>query len=1400
MSDASAVLNAHSNETNIFFNGFSNDGDIVLLLAEVPGGHHCNSEHFGCTNKSFPKIREAAFDFTYSFKCPDTVFVNRIFQCNLTVLYENRVRATVQWQGRPPLSHEFTEQNLLPLGVASLKRYEGSFINCALPENFAYGPVTFESGHLRSIAISTDGDKIKFIHDRLSCPDGSVVDYENRMCSNGNPVVLDTHVIWTTPYPKSEIQPYEIQDPCNFLKGDEIRIESANNMKCVRVNNLNPYLPTDSLPAIQLNLYLNETMHFYGSFIEEGVHTVIAILEPYAWEQEATPKRVEVPISVLPSSTPLSPGSGPAEPIIGGISIFEKVGSKLLSGCGRRFDIFNRRSVITFKVNIIEGRAREVKWCLRSRQNIDQYFEETVAGIEYTANFVLAAGQYSITAVANGDDGLSLQANRFFEILDNEDFILACKNYRQNIMDGTELIWSFPEVWPMRLRFEILHRTGNFHYFPWNNQRICLSPKLRFNSLLSSDTNEKIGFLWAKVNIPAEKRAFEVAEMDSDICIPAAELKINELYEVTVYANTSTRIGRDTHRIRLGRSLRANLSIRQEVCLLIAKCCRVMKPRFTAETLAIRSPEHVVLRGAIDGDGDYKDAEFHWHFEMQFPNSSIQNVSEEMMHFTEGSKTNTLVILPDFLRQLPVQGQLDACMRVNHPHLENLKSCLTVDVWSATTCDHCSLEAPNFIREFQRACMTCSCPPILGKFEFYAKMHEDQITLGIAENPSFCSMLPLVEEDIRMCIRSLPSSSLYINKCSHALRFTRSTPDESEKQMNDILTGKNDILEKAIGSKDANTISETVQAICAQIRGFMNSDLPPSLPAATDQKRNRIAQLTEKLVGALESVSLANYENLLPLSSGLEAIATIATEITFTTMNRIQSKLAEAAYVLPQLLSESSFKSVYELARRFTKTAVYLLEGMRYQHENPTPALKSIQQQELDYETDIDADPIDSLDTLILNNLRGAQILSAKAMTGVLAKIDALLASSFHEVLVPGGSMFQEIFSTHNSVRFCRVMTRDLSNDHVACGESKIGIPNVTDLLNYEDIVVRTSSFTDNIYDFFNRGQDNPGSNLVSLTFYAEGAALNLSDTKFPFRFTLRKDTNASGCTNSDLEFEEQEVQLPEPVVAVDGTLVYQLLIMHRFEVDQEEANFVFQLHPSETATCPQYLVVARYTIPPNLQVVDDYGSFYWAMLPSSTLACKNVSTSGKMQQIYSLYIYPDVLSKLKNEAVARTRHLKIRTEELKHFYIGYRQLSASELNCYDERNPPPVPYLFRGRINTTAYVSASMPSCLHITPGEDAWRRSGCKAVSSPNSDEVLCECTHLTTFAVGISPMFESAQFKYILQGEHSMRISIPVYVVIVAIVSSTLLMVFVSRKHERCQVRKFDINSGVDNCYGG
>ncbi|KAL5103169.1 hypothetical protein TcWFU_005795 [Taenia crassiceps] len=917
--------------------------------------------------KSSQKIRETPFGFTYDIECPDPVTVNQTFQCNLTVLDENRVRAVPKRQGRPPSSHETAEVNLLSLGIASLRRPAGESIGCSLPEMFAYGPMAFESRHLRSISIAADGVETKFTHHFPYCSGVMAVDDGSKDASNAEPAIHDKRLAWTTVCQACDIQTRNINSPCNFFKDDEIRLEPAQKLTCVK-----------------------------------------------AGEIHSQPSNHSVP--VLPDKT-------------------------------------------------------------------------------------------------------------------------------------------------------------------------------------------------------------EIA-----------------------------------------------------VCLILVQ---------------------------------------------------------------------------------PITGFT--------------RSCRELEVQLATTCDDCSLEAPNFIHAFQSVCVICNCPPMEGNFEFYAKTPKNQLTFSVSANPSFCGIVPLIEGDFQMCIRSLRNSSLYIDKCFRAIKFIWSSSDELEKQIDDISSGKNDILEQAIASKDPNTISGVVQAICAQIRAFLKTCLPQNTPDAIDLKREIIAKLIKKLVGALEFV---NHNHLLPLSSGLEAISTLAEEITFTTMNRIQSKLVEAAYVLPQLLRNSLFEDIFDLAYRFTNICVYLIEGMRYQYEKPTPSLRNVQPQQLDYETDIDANPVDSIDTLISEHIRRAQRQTANSLIRVMARIDSVLAGSFHEVLVPGGSMFHANYSRGGFVRFCRVMTWNLHNNRDLCGERNIVIPNIKDLQDHVDVVARTSHFADNIYPFFNHGQHNPQSNIISLAFYVEGRKLNLSHTQPPFRFTLTKNTSVSSTASSDVDFGEQEVQLPAPIVAVDGTLVHQLLIMHRFEVVQEETTFVFKLHPTETTTCPQYLVVARFTTPPNLQAVDNYGSFYWAMLPASTSACKKASNAGERQQLYSLHIPPNDLARLKAEATARTRGMKMRTEELNLFYIGFRQVSATELNHYDERTPPPVPYPFRDQINTTAYVSASMPSCVYITPDEDAWHTGGCDVVPSPNSDEILCECTHLTIFAADITPIVDFTQFKYILQWEHSVPFFISAHLVTIAVASPLLL----------------------------
>ena len=67
-----------------------------------------------------------------------------------------------------------------------------------------------------------------------------------------------------------------------------------------------------------------------------------------------------------------------------------------------------------------------------------------------------------------------------------------------------------------------------------------------------------------------------------------------------------------------------------------------------------------------------------------------------------------------------------------------------------------------------------------------------------------------------------------------------------------------------------------------------------------------------------------------------------------------------------------------------------------------------------------------------------------------------------------------------------------------------------------------------------------------------------------------------------------------------------------------------------------------------------------------------------------------------------------------------------------------------------------------------------------SPIPEEILCECTHLTTFAAGIASMAESDHFKYIIQLYHSTRFYTSASMIIVAVASSLLLKVCMPGKH--------------------
>lgn len=74
---------------------------------------------------------------------------------------------------------------------------------------------------------------------------------------------------------------------------------------------------------VEINVDLDTTQHFWGSFTQEGVQTVVAILEPYILERLATPIRIELPINVSPRRE-ISSGSGMS---------FSQIGACVLRFC-----------------------------------------------------------------------------------------------------------------------------------------------------------------------------------------------------------------------------------------------------------------------------------------------------------------------------------------------------------------------------------------------------------------------------------------------------------------------------------------------------------------------------------------------------------------------------------------------------------------------------------------------------------------------------------------------------------------------------------------------------------------------------------------------------------------------------------------------------------------------------------------------------------------------------------------------------------------------------------------------------------------------------------------------------------------------------------------------------------
>ncbi|VDO02667.1 unnamed protein product [Rodentolepis nana] len=348
---------------------------------------------------------------------------------------------------------------------------------------------------------------------------------------------------------------------------------------------------------------------------------------------------------------------------------------------------------------------------------------------------------------------------------------------------------------------------------------------------------------------------------------------------------------------------------------------------------------------------------------------------------------------------------------------------------------------------------------------------------------------------------------------------------------------------------------------------------------------------------------LAQNESLLPLTSALEGLANTSKDMPYYTVNRLGTMLQKLPPTLKQILPLSSREDMFLISQRLMQFQLLLLQGMSLQYKDPLPSLMKRDLKTLDYDTDIDSEPIATEGNLVFKSIKDDQRESAKSMVATFEYLNEAMATALHEVLISGGTALEFTSNTSGTVSFCRVDNSVIEDKQNSCGFLQSFIFNLSSNGSQSDFIIRTSNTTSDVYAFFGDSRESPKSELLSLSIYSMHG-LNFSDEASKFRIKLKKRLSESNNSIND----EEQLYLPDPLVAIDGSLIHQSLIMHAFEVDDSDnSGFVFQLEPNEISSCPQYLVIARFVIPPNLRQLDDFGQFFWTMLPTSISKCSEL-------------------------------------------------------------------------------------------------------------------------------------------------------------------------------------------------
>ncbi|KAL5105503.1 hypothetical protein TcWFU_006126 [Taenia crassiceps] len=702
---------------------------------------------------------------------------------------------------------------------------------------------------------------------------------------------------------------------------------------------------------------------------------------------------------------------------------------------------------------------------------------------------------------------------------------------------------------------------------------------------------------------------------------------------------------------------------------------------------------------------------YQWRiFEVHGETTTTELMPKTLRSSVKGWKDETLIIRSStFAKHLERMSQeesrfLRVCFSAgnctNNACPSNCRDFVPVGMPPGYTCDS---NATARIKFNTSICIFCKTPQSsrLLRFRYDVGNSSARSTIATSYAPHFCTTLPYSNAELYYFVRIYGQYNSYVEHRFGPMTMEELTKEELFAEIANATSGAKEVeVERELASGGINDISRVLRSITALMDAAQHI-------ALEDEAQSDVVALMQMLT-----------RMFIPITNSM------------------------------------SDEEVLQLISQIAVAGMRMLEGLKLQLDSPLPLEVNSPQSALNYDTDIEA--VGKLvlsrcfhkcvpNKAVVKHQPPASEVESQVVAMAIGELNAALAGAMQlgattylaATTSDGGSM--HLFKISNLPQLYKAADK---LNKIAC--SSFSVLDLASILDeYGTIIIQCTITMTNVYSFGNTEISHvpKESETITLSAYANGLPLEIKNRRKPFRIRLYK--------NHDFQYPkfttgldgDKAARLSDALIAVDGSRVYEPLIMFSYLIEDADVAFSLEFQaPSFSAkSCPQFLVVARHIFPPNLNSYwDGWGEDFWSIVPPQTSICRERGVPPEeVERNYTFFVSNVDFHRAKLLALQLARDVKMTKNDTNTFFVGYRQLNEEEVDRYSQENPPPRPYPYESQINVTAYIRAFVSSCNYLEAKSKVWSTSGCKVTRETAASVVVCECNHLTTFSAGFNPL---------------------------------------------------------------